>query len=160
MIRSIGRNLIYDSIGQIIYDSGEHKGNIKIKTAKELFPSYDENTQGLIKLSYGERSQEISNRGSWEVVNDELVIYPHFTHEIDKNQIIDDGQDEVVITVNTESDQVTFYVAEDDVTYTANVTNGQATFSFSSEVIGTYNIEINTDKHGSAAVQIEVVASA
>lgn len=158
MIR-IGRKIVHDNTS-ILYDSGEHIGDVKKKRIKELFPSFDQNDHELIELSYGERSEEINHRGSWEIVDGQLIIYPHFSVSVDKREIIDDGQDEAITTIETEAEQVTFYVVEDEEEYIELVDNGQVSFSFASNVAGTYHIEITTEKHGSRTVEIEVIANA
>ncbi|MHB1167021.1 MAG: hypothetical protein ACYC0N_00590 [Carboxydocellales bacterium] len=81
----IGRKLYFDrGTGQIMTDTGEREGAVIETTIEQDFAAFPglagrtpEDT-GVKELAFGERREEISNMGSWEVdpATEDLIIYP------------------------------------------------------------------------------------
>lgn len=163
----IGRKLYYDiSTGKVLVDKGEMQGAVRETTLEEdklayaKLSEYTESTIGVLKLAYGERSQEFNDFGSMKVNNDELIIYPKLTITVNKYEIVTDGIDTTTITVTIQdvltSHSINFTV-NDGSAITVNTVNGIAELQFDTTLPGDYIIKAESDIYGINSITIKGV---
>lgn len=161
----IGRRIYYDlSTGNVVQDLGERQGSVYVTTVEEDFNTFPSliglpiESVGIIELTYGERYNEFLNMGSYHVdpATETLIIYPRLIVTQDKSTIQADGVDTATLTVNTAGNEVvTFRV--DGMDYLQNPTDGACSFSINSDLPGTIQVEIITEKYGRSTIKIEVI---
>lgn len=159
----IGRTVYYDlATENVIQDTGERSGAVVETTKEQDFLTYstlqgiDPASVGVLEFEYGYRSEEIHHRGSWKVVNGELIIYPHFTFTQNKSSIQADGVDTSTITVHTQGNENVLFIM-DGVEYPRTPINGVCTFAIDSDLPGTIIMTITSEKYGQAVATIEVI---
>lgn len=160
----LGRRIIYDlETGKILKDTGERQGNVLETTISEDFSEFNPVNMSYIQLEFGEKYEEIINKGSWkvDVQTKELIIYPFMEFSTSKTIIESDGVDETDLTVIVDEPNVSFSIGESK--FIIDTIEGVAVFKFSSEAKGKFEIDIETEYHGKTSktqgtsVLIEVI---
>lgn len=153
----IGRKIFYlKSNGQYVFDSGEREGFVLPTQPHVDFPDYNPAIHGILEVAFGERSAEFESRGSCEVQNGELLIYPRIALTLDKQTVAPNEVVTIVVTVEqTKADNVTMHV--DGQAVTEPLTDGTAVFTFSSAVEGEYVLSFVSTVYGANTAVVEVV---
>ena len=152
----IGRKLFYDGNGKILKDTGERNGYVIETDHLTDFPEYDPSIHEVIELSYGERAEEIINRGGYEIINGELVIYPQVAIQSDKETILNDGTDNAIITAIVPED-ITLVFTVFDTDYSVDTVDGIGSLEVTTTALGEIVVNVDADKFGVNSVMIKGV---
>jgi hypothetical protein len=160
----IGRKIFYNQdTGEVIVSKGWMQGAVKeltLEQEKQYFPELNAVTIiGVKQLEFLEREDEFTNMGSLYVnpSTEELIIYPHFSLSIDKQQIQADGIDKTIIAITTQDDCTVTFRVDGFESETLNTVNKSILYEFQSEVQGIYKITVSTELYGQDNIEIEVI---